>query len=91
MRLGAKKGLEKSISYNEIDSEVPHLLLYIVGDPKKGRIGSSFDDFLKEQGTYEATRTIAIKRVLAWHLEKAMEQAQLSKHPMAKAMHTSLS
>lgn len=58
---------------------------------KKGRIGSSFDDFLKEQESYEETTAIAIKRVLAWQLEQAMEKAQMSKNQMAKAMHTSRS
>jgi hypothetical protein len=38
---------------------------HIVMD-KKGRIGSSFDDFLKEEGAYEETPAVAIKRVLAW-------------------------
>src|ERR1700730_15880226 len=31
---------------------------------KKGRIGSSFDDFLKEDGSYEGVTARAIKRVL---------------------------
>ena len=32
---------------------------------KKAAIGSSFDDFLKEEGTYEVTEAIAIKRLLS--------------------------
>ena len=36
---------------------------------KKGSIGSSFDNFLKEQGTLEETHATAVKRVLAWQLE----------------------
>ena len=32
---------------------------------RKARIGSSFDDFLKDEGIYEATQAVAIKRVLA--------------------------
>ena len=36
---------------------------------KKGGIGSAFDDFLKGAGTYEATETVAIKRVLAYVAE----------------------
>jgi hypothetical protein len=31
---------------------------------RKAGIGSSFDDFLKEERTYEVTETIAIKRLL---------------------------
>ena len=32
---------------------------------KKGRIGSSFERFLKDEGTYEETSALAIKRALA--------------------------
>ena len=58
---------------------------------KKGRIGSSFDDFLKEEGDYEETSAVAIKRVLAWQLEKAMAKEGLTKNEMAKRMRTSRS
>lgn len=58
---------------------------------KKGRIGSSFEDFLKEEGDYEATSAVAIKRVLAWQLEKAMAKEGLTKNEMAKRMRTSRS
>jgi len=33
---------------------------------KKGAVGSTLDDFLKEDGTYESTQAVAIKRLLAW-------------------------
>ena len=58
---------------------------------KKAGIGSSFDDFLKADGTYEETTAIAVKRVLAWQLEQAMEKNQMSKNQRAKAMKTSRS
>jgi len=58
---------------------------------KKGRIGSSFDEFLKEEGDYEETSAVAIKRVLAWQLEKAMAKEGLTKNEMAKLMRTSRS
>ena len=57
----------------------------------KGRIGSDFDSYLKDQGTFEETQAIAIKRVLAWQLEQAMTEAKMSKNQMAKAMKTSRS
>jgi antitoxin HicB len=57
----------------------------------KGRVGSSFEDFLKEEGVLEETNAIAVKRVLAWQLEQAMERGQISKRAMAKAMKTSRS
>lgn len=53
--------------------------------------GSAFSEFLKEEGTYEETTAIAVKRVLAWQLEQAMEKEQLSKNQMAKRMKTSRS
>lgn len=58
---------------------------------KKGRIGSSFEAFLKAEGAYEETSALAIKRVLAWQLESAMEKERLTKNEMAKRMHTSRS
>ena len=54
-------------------------------------LGSSFDDFLKDEGVYEETTAIAVKRVLAWQLEQAMAEKKLSKNQMAKAMNTSRS
>ena len=58
---------------------------------KKGRVGSSFEDFLKEEGTYEETTAVAIKRVLAWQLRQAMETQAMRKNQMAKRMNTSRS
>ena len=58
---------------------------------KTGRIGSSFEDYLAEQGALEESRAIAVKRVLAWQLEQAMEERQMSKSAMAQAMRTSRS
>ena len=58
---------------------------------KKGRIGSSFEDYLAAQGTLDETNAMAVKRVLAWQLEQAMERRQMSKSAMARAMRTSRS
>jgi antitoxin HicB len=58
---------------------------------KKGGIGSAFGEFLKGEGTYEATQSIAIKRVLAWQIEKAMKKQRLTKAEMARRMETSRS
>lgn len=40
---------------------------------RKKHIGSSFEDFLKEDGTYEEITTQAIKRVLAWQIAESMK------------------
>ena len=42
---------------------------------RMGRIGSSFEDYLAEQGTLGSTN--AVKRVLAWQLEQAMERRRI--------------
>jgi predicted XRE-type DNA-binding protein len=58
---------------------------------KKADIGTTFEDFLKDEGTYEAAQSVAIKRVLAWQIEKAMKKKRLTKAEMARRMETSRS
>jgi antitoxin HicB len=58
---------------------------------EKGRIGSSFEDFLKEQGTLEETNSVAIKRVIAWQIRQLMAEQDISKVDMARRMNTSRS
>ena len=60
-------------------------------DVEKGKVGSSFDDFLKEQGSYEETTEQAVKRVLAYQLEIAMKESGINKVEMAKQLKTSRS
>lgn len=45
----------------------------------KGRVGSSFDAFLKAEGCYKETQAIASKLVLAWQIEEAMKNGDVSK------------
>lgn len=52
-------------------------------------VGSSFDDFLKEDGIYEETSSIAIKRVIAYQIEQEMKVQNISKSKMAELMNTS--
>jgi antitoxin HicB len=56
---------------------------------KKGRIGSSFDDFLKSEGIYEEVTARAIKRVIARQLDALMDKEGLTKTELAKRMRTS--
>lgn len=58
---------------------------------EKGRVGQSFDDYLKDQGTYEETTEVAVKRVLAFQLAEAMKSQGISKVEMAKRLDTSRS
>ena len=53
--------------------------------------GSTFDSFLKEEGIREEVEAVAIKRVLAWQLEQAMQEQQKTKQAMAKQLRTSRS
>jgi antitoxin HicB len=57
----------------------------------RGRIGSAFDDFLKEEGIYEQVQAGALKKVVAHQLGEAMKAQKLTKVAMAKRMNTSRS
>jgi DNA-binding Xre family transcriptional regulator len=52
-------------------------------------VGSSFDDFLAEEGLSAEANAIAIKRVIAWQLEEARKRRKINKADMAKRMGTS--
>lgn len=60
-------------------------------DVEKGKAGQFFEDFLKEQGTFEGTNERAIKRVLAFQLIGEMKQQCISKAEMARRLDTSRS
>ncbi len=53
--------------------------------------GSSFDDWLKEEGIYETCTAAALKRILAWQIEEEMKRRRLTKTAMANQMRTSRS
>ncbi len=55
----------------------------------KRHIGSSFDDFLRQEGILAQTETVAIKRVLAYQITQAMKEKGLTKAALAKMMGTS--
>jgi len=55
----------------------------------KKNIGSSFDDFLKEEAMLEEVTAVAMKRVIAWQIAQEMKTQQLTKTALAKRMHTS--
>ena len=63
----------------------------MTNNTERGRPGQTFDDFLKEQGTYEETTEQAVKRVLAFQLSEAMKMQGISKAEMARRLHTSRS
>ena len=52
-------------------------------------MGSSIDDFLKEEGIFEEAQTQAVKEVVAWQLSDAMRKKKISKARMATLLKTS--
>ncbi|MGD0456145.1 MAG: Fis family transcriptional regulator [Terriglobia bacterium] len=52
-------------------------------------MGSSVDDFLKEEGIFEEAQAQAIKEVVAWQLAQAMRKNKISKSRMAALLKTS--
>jgi plasmid maintenance system antidote protein VapI len=52
-------------------------------------MGSSVDDFLKEEGIFEEAQAQAVKEVVAWQLTEAMKKKKISKNKMAALLKTS--
>ena len=55
----------------------------------KKHMGTSVDDFLKEEGIFEEAQAQAVKEVVAWQLAEAMKKKKISKNRMAKLLKTS--
>ena len=53
--------------------------------------GSSHDNFLKDEGVFEETQTLAVKEVVVWQLIEAMQQRSLTKTQLATLLKTSRS
>jgi antitoxin HicB len=58
---------------------------------KNKHIGSSFDDFLEEEGLLAEAEAVALKRVLAHQIQKRMETKKVTKSKMTRLMKTSRS
>lgn len=58
---------------------------------KHKNVGSSFDDFLKDEGLLADAEATAIKKVIACQIEMLMKEKKISKTSMAKQMNTSRS
>jgi antitoxin HicB len=58
---------------------------------KAENIGQDFDDFLAEEGILEEVKAASIKRVIAFQLQKQMQEKGLTKVDVAKRMKTSRS
>jgi len=56
---------------------------------KNNAIGSSFDDFLVEEGISEEVEAGAIKKIIAYQLQEAIKKEQLTKTALATQLETS--
>jgi len=52
-------------------------------------VGSSLDEFLRDEGLLEEARAIAIKEAVAFQVQKVMKVENISKVEMARRMKTS--
>ncbi len=57
----------------------------------KKHMGSSIDDFRKDEGIFEESQTQAVKEVVACQLAEAMKAKKISKNKMAILLKTSRS
>jgi len=56
---------------------------------KNGHWGSTLDNFLHEEGIYEAAKVEAVTRVISWQIAEEMKKRGMTKTQMAEQMHTS--
>lgn len=54
-------------------------------------LGTSFEAFLEEEELYDEAEAVAVKRVIAYEIEKEMKDKHMSKVELAKKMDTSRS
>ena len=54
-------------------------------------IGGTFDDFLRDEGLLAETQATAVKRVIAFQIEREMETRRITKAQLARTMKTSRS
>ena len=57
----------------------------------KKHMGSSIDEFLKEEGIFDEAQAQSVKEVIAWQLAEAMKRKKISKARMATLLKTSRS
>ena len=53
--------------------------------------GSTFDNFLEEEGIRDEVEAVAVKRVISWQLAEAMRKKKKTKQALAKELNTSRS
>jgi antitoxin HicB len=61
----------------------------MTGATKNPHLGSTLDDFLREEGIYEEAATAAFKKVIAWQLAEKMKKKGITKKRRSELMGTS--
>ena len=56
---------------------------------KEQHIGSNLDDFLKQDGSLAECEAGALKRVVAWQIEREMKRRRISRAKLASRMKAS--
>ena len=56
---------------------------------KQEHVGSDFDDFLEQDGLLAECEASALKRVVAWQIEREMKRRKISRAKLASRMKTS--
>ena len=56
---------------------------------KEQHIGSDLDDFLKQDGSLAECEAGALKRVVAWQIEREMKRRRITRAKLASRMKTS--
>lgn len=52
-------------------------------------VGSDFDEFLAEDAMLEVATAVAMKRVIAWQIDREMKSQKMTKTALANKMRTS--
>lgn len=80
---------------SEIENEFARLspeaqlsLLDYSNTMKQARVGSDFDDFLKQEGLLAECEAGALKRVVTWQIEQEMKRRKISRAKLASRMKT---
>lgn len=81
--------IKKTQKTPEADLQLAQKRQQEIEDEKEKHIGSSIDDFMKEEGFFEEAEAQAIKEVVAWQLAEEMKKQKLSKKTMAEKLNTS--
>jgi hypothetical protein len=55
---------------------------------KRAHVGSDFDEFLLQDGLLVGCEASALKRVVAWQIEKEMKRRRISRAKLASRMRT---